>query len=78
MRDGSFRKADAKVAAFAVLGAINWVSRWFRPEGALDAATIGAQFADHLVGGLGTPPRARAAHRPRAGVRARVAGRARA
>ena len=72
MRDGSFRKADAKVAAFAVLGAINWVSRWFRPEGALDAATIGAQFADHLVGGLGVRPKPRASHRPRAGVRART------
>jgi AcrR family transcriptional regulator len=71
IRDASFRRVDAKIATFAVLGAINWVARWFRPEGALDAAAIGAQFADHLVGGLGPQPRPRAAHRPRAGARVR-------
>jgi AcrR family transcriptional regulator len=73
IRAGAFRKVDAKIATFAVLGAINWVSRWYRPEGALDAATIGAQFADHLVGGLLARAKPRAAHRPRAGARARVA-----
>ena len=72
IRDGSFRRVDAKVAAFAILGAINWVARWYRPEGALDAATIGAQFADHLVGGLAPAPKPRAAHGPRAGARARA------
>jgi hypothetical protein len=71
MRDGSFRAADAKVAAFAVLGALNWVSRWYRPEGALDAAAIGAQFADHLVGGLAAAPKPRLAHRPRLAARVR-------
>lgn len=78
IRDGSFRRVDAKVATFAVLGAINWVSRWFRPEGALDAGTIGAQFADQLVGGLGPAPRARSAHRPRAAARGRTTRKVRA
>jgi AcrR family transcriptional regulator len=73
VRDGSFRRVDAKIAAFAMLGALNWVARWFKPEGALDAAAIGAQFADHLVGGLGPLPRRRAAHRPRPGARVRSA-----
>lgn len=77
IRDGSFRRVDAKVAAFAILGAINWVARWYRPEGALDAGAIGAQFADHLVGGLLPAPRARAAHARRAGARPRAAGRVR-
>ena len=70
IRDGAFRRVDAKVAMFAILGAINWVARWYRPEGALDAATIGAQFADHLVGGLA--PRAEAARRAPAPRRARA------
>lgn len=73
IRAGAFRRVDAKVATFAILGAINWVARWYRPEGALDAATIGAQFADHLVGGLAPSPRSRSAHGPRAGARARAA-----
>lgn len=53
IRRGEFRDVDAKVAAFAMLGAINWIARWYRPEGALQADTLGAQFAEHLLGGLG-------------------------
>jgi AcrR family transcriptional regulator len=51
-RSGAFRRVDAKVATFAIFGAINWIARWYRPEGALQAATLGAQFADHLLDGL--------------------------
>ncbi len=50
--DHEFRKLDPKIATFAVLGAINWISRWYRPEGALHADELGREFADHLVGGL--------------------------
>ncbi len=78
IRDGSFRRVDAKVATFAVLGAINWVARWYRPGGALDAATLGAQFADHLVLGLAPAARPRAAHRARASARPRRPGKVRA
>jgi len=54
IRCGAFKKMDSKIAAFAVLGAINWIARWYRPEGALHAPEIGAQFVDHLMGGLTT------------------------
>jgi AcrR family transcriptional regulator len=49
---GEFREADPKIAAFAILGAINWIARWYRPEGTVHAEELGRQFADHLVGGL--------------------------
>lgn len=52
MADGDFRQADAKIAAFAILGSINWIARWYRPEGSLHADELGMQFADHLLGGL--------------------------
>jgi AcrR family transcriptional regulator len=52
MRDGEFRRGDAKVAAFIVLGAINWIARWYRPEGALHAPELGDEFVDNLLGGL--------------------------
>lgn len=48
-----FRDVDEKIAVFAVLGAVNWIARWYRPEGNLHAAELGAQFADHLIDGLG-------------------------
>jgi TetR/AcrR family transcriptional regulator len=31
IRDGEFRAVDPKIAAFAILGAINWIARWYRP-----------------------------------------------
>lgn len=49
---GEFRPVDPKIAAFAMLGAINWIARWYRPEGTLHAEELGTHFADHLVGGL--------------------------
>jgi AcrR family transcriptional regulator len=52
VRDGEFRIVDSKIAVFAILGAINWIARWYRPEGAVRAPELGEQFADYLVGGL--------------------------
>ncbi len=52
IKDGEFREVDPKLAVFAILGAINWIARWYRPEGAVHAPELGAQFADYLVGGL--------------------------
>jgi AcrR family transcriptional regulator len=51
-RSGEFRPVDPKLAVFAILGAINWIARWYRPEGSLDSPELGAQFAQLLVGGL--------------------------
>ena len=52
IRDREFRKVDSKVAVFVILGAINWIARWYRPEGALHAAELGEQYAEHLVRGM--------------------------
>jgi len=51
-KDGEFREVDPKIAVFAILGAINWIARWYQPEGAIHAPELGSQFADYLVGGL--------------------------
>lgn len=57
VQKNEFRKVDPRLTIFAILGAINWVARWYRqpPDGAIGAAELGAQFADHLIRGL-TPP----------------------
>jgi len=49
---GEFRTVDPKISAFAILGSINWIARWFDPDGALRSEELGEQFAAHLVGGL--------------------------
>ena len=43
---------DPRLAAMAVLGAVNWVHRWYRPSDPASPADIGRQFADLLLGGL--------------------------
>lgn len=49
---GAFRKMDSKVAALAILGAVNWTVKWFRPDGGKPAREIGRELADLLVRGL--------------------------
>jgi hypothetical protein len=49
---GEFRAVDPKIAVFAVLGAINWIARWYTPRGSVQPPELGAQFADTLVRGL--------------------------
>lgn len=51
-RAGEFRSVDPKIATFAILGAINWIARWFRPDGAIHTQELGREFAGQLVGGL--------------------------
>ena len=52
MCDGVFARTDAKVAALAILGAVNWTAKWFREEGDLCARSVGRDFASQLVKGL--------------------------
>jgi AcrR family transcriptional regulator len=52
VESGRFRAVDPNVAAMAILGALNWTVKWFRPEGARRAGEIGREFAAILVGGL--------------------------
>jgi hypothetical protein len=52
MRSGAFRKGDAKLATLAILGAINWSIKWYRPGGDRTVDEIANEFADLMVRGL--------------------------
>ncbi len=52
MDDGLFRPGDPKLIGFAIMGAVNWTTKWFDPAGPASSDEIGAAFADYLVGGL--------------------------
>lgn len=49
---GVFTPGDPKLIEFAMMGAINWIAKWFDPAGPQTSTTIGDAFADYLVGGL--------------------------
>jgi len=52
---GVFRPTDSKVSALAILGAVNWTVKWFRPDGGKSARQIGRECAELLVRGLLAP-----------------------
>jgi AcrR family transcriptional regulator len=52
MATGAFAHGDAKLLGFAMLGALNWISRWFSPHGSSSSEDIATHFADYLIAGL--------------------------
>ena len=50
--DGSFSPDDVKLRTFALLGAVNWIPRWFNPAGPATSSEIADSFADYLLAGL--------------------------
>ncbi|GAB2932094.1 TetR/AcrR family transcriptional regulator [Rhodococcus aerolatus] len=56
--DGSLRPvAEPWVMAYGVIGMVGWTNRWFNPEtSSVDAATIGAAYADILLHGMLADP----------------------
>jgi len=52
IEDGSITDCDAKIAAFSIAGALNWICMWYEPAGPLPAEEIATQFARTLTQGL--------------------------
>src|ERR1017187_1157886 len=52
IEDGSIAPCDAKIAAFSIAGALNWICMWYEPDGALSPEEIASQFARTLTQGL--------------------------
>jgi len=50
--DGSIKPCDAKLAAFAIAGSLNWIGHWFQPGGELSAEAVANEFAIRLTEGL--------------------------
>jgi len=50
--DRTFEQTDAKFVSFAILGAVNWIPRWFNPGGGATSHEIADRFADFLIAGL--------------------------
>ena len=47
----SRRSGSPRAATFALLGMINWIYQWYKPEGALNSQQIAAQFAEIFFSG---------------------------
>jgi AcrR family transcriptional regulator len=45
-------RVTPRAAAFALLGMINWIYQWYKPEGELQAQNLVPQFTDLIFGGI--------------------------
>jgi AcrR family transcriptional regulator len=52
VRSGAFVRCDAALVTRAILGALNWTARWYRPGGAKTPGEIARTFSGYLVRGL--------------------------
>ena len=58
VKRGEFAPCDAALVTRAMLGAVNWTARWYRPDGAQSVAEIARELPEYLVRGLTVLPRA--------------------
>jgi AcrR family transcriptional regulator len=47
-----FRAVSVPLAGFAILGSINWMPKWHRPDGALSTREVADTFVDFFIRGL--------------------------
>jgi AcrR family transcriptional regulator len=52
IRAGEFRDVDVPIFVKALLGAQNWISVWYRPDGRLSGEDVAAQMADYFLRSL--------------------------
>jgi AcrR family transcriptional regulator len=52
IKRGVFQCANVKLVGFAILGAINWIPKWYQPNGPFSADQISEEMADYFLLGL--------------------------
>jgi TetR/AcrR family transcriptional regulator, cholesterol catabolism regulator len=53
--EGKLQDVDTTTATFSILGMINWLSRWYRPDGSLTPDQIGEEISKIVLNGLIRP-----------------------
>jgi AcrR family transcriptional regulator len=52
VRDGRIRRINPKVAAFSFLGTVNWIYKWFRPDGEIPEDQLTHHMQELFFGGI--------------------------
>lgn len=56
MREGTIAAGDPRLVTFTLLGALNWIARWYDPRGGLSPEDVADQCVATLVRGLAPRP----------------------
>ena len=46
---GEIKVTDPRISAFAIVGAVSWITFWFSPEGPLPAEEVAGRMSDFLL-----------------------------
>ena len=49
------RSVNPKIAAFGLLGMLNWTYQWYKPDGAITSDAIVKTFTEIFLNGIGVP-----------------------
>jgi TetR/AcrR family transcriptional regulator len=60
MAEGVFVPCDEKIAVFVILGAVNWISKWYAAEGPRGSEELAEMISAQLIRGLSAGPTGRA------------------
>lgn len=52
IQEGIFKPLSSKMSIFIILGALNWIPRWYSESGSMSKSAIAQYFADYLVAPL--------------------------
>lgn len=52
IKDGSIVQCDVRMATSVFMGAIQWISRWYRPDGPMTSDAIAREYSVRLTSGL--------------------------
>src|SRR4029079_18668266 len=50
--DGAFTQQNVDLAGITILGAINWIPKWYRSDGPMSSIEIAGRIADQLIRSL--------------------------
>ena len=56
MADGSIVNTEPKIAEFFLIGAMNWLPRWYNPNGRITSEELAAIFIGIVLDGLRASP----------------------
>lgn len=52
MADGSLRPGDVRMVTFTLTGSLNWIARWYRPDGTMSAEAVAKGVVETLMRGV--------------------------
>jgi TetR/AcrR family transcriptional regulator, cholesterol catabolism regulator len=52
VKSGEFQDTNNRLTALAILGSLNWVYRWFNPNGTLSAKEVAQHFSELFLRGI--------------------------